>query len=111
MNFRYKILKERNSKTDHDRQSWPFFEDVQELLHGDPAVNPVAVASSLTHTASTVSELPVKKKRKIPEPSWVTDFKMLKSKKMLQERIELDSRRLELEERRVAALEKMLNNS
>ena len=75
MNFRYKIIKERNSKTGHDRQSWPFFEDMQELLHGDPAVNPVAVASSLKPTASTVSEPPVKKKRKIPEPSWVTDFK------------------------------------
>ena len=75
MNFRYKIIKERNSKTGHDRQSWPFFDDMQELLHGDPAVNPVAVASSLKPTASTVSEPPVKRKRKVQEPSWVTDFK------------------------------------
>ena len=82
---------------------------MQELLHGDPAVNPVAVASSLTSTTSTVSEFPVKKKRKIPEPSWVTDFKS-DLKKMLQEGVELDSRRLELEGRSVAALEKMLNN-
>ena len=80
---------------------------MQELLHGDPAVNPVAVASSLKPTASTVSEPPVKKKRKIQEPSWVTDFKS-DIKKMHQERVELDSRRLELEERRVAALEKLV---
>ena len=71
---------------------------MQELLHGVPAVNPVAAASSLTSTASTVSELLVKKKRKIPEPSWVTVFKS-DMKKILQERVELHSRRLELEEK------------
>ena len=79
---------------------------MQELLHGDPAVNPVAVASSLKPTASTVSE-PLVKKKKIQEPSWVTDFKS-DIKKMHQERVELDSRRLELEERRVVALEKIV---
>ncbi|XP_061162747.1 uncharacterized protein LOC133171968 [Saccostrea echinata] len=110
LKMRYKIIKERNNKTGNSRQCWKYFDAMDKVLHGDPAVQPVAAASSLS-VLGTQKSVPLKptpsspKKRKSEKESgWVTDYRM-ELKKMHQERMELDRQRLNLEERRVQALE------
>ncbi|XP_034302388.2 uncharacterized protein [Magallana gigas] len=112
LKMRYKIIKERNNKTGNSRQSWQYFDEMDKMLHGDPAVQPVTVASSLTMAASTSSTTPMpqkptpKKRKNDKEPAWMENYRG-ELKKMHQERIELDKERLNLEERRVQALERL----
>ena len=39
---RYKIIKERNNKTDTDRHSWKYYDLFDEMFHGDSAVRPIS---------------------------------------------------------------------
>lgn len=122
VNLRYKIINERNSKTGHCRQSWRFFSQMQDLLHGDPAVSPIAVASSIEacipedrskekDPVATESG-PSLRKGKRPsssckEPSWIRNFRE-ELQTMHKERMILEEKRIKLEERRVIALEKLV---
>ena len=45
--FRYKIIKERNSKTGSERHSWKYYDNMDEMLRGDPAACAISSASSL----------------------------------------------------------------
>lgn len=123
VNFRYKIINERNSKTGHGRQSWRFFSQMQDLLHGDPAVSPIAVASSLKAAIPedtskekdpVATESGPSRKGKRPassckdrEPSWVKNFRE-ELQSMHKERMDVEHKRIKLEERRVIALEKLV---
>lgn len=92
-------------------------------MHGDPAVSPIAVASSLkaaipedtskeTDPVATESGSSRKGKRpasscKEREPSWIRNFcEELQS--MHKERMDIDDKRIKLEERRVITLEKLV---
>ncbi|XP_062588396.1 uncharacterized protein LOC134250052, partial [Saccostrea cucullata] len=109
LKMRYKLIKERHKRTGSGRQSWQFFPLMDDLLQGDPAVIPTTVASSVQIQNSPTLILPPKKKKKIDnESAWVTEYrKQLKT--MHEERMELEKEKLKLEERRVAALEKLIN--
>lgn len=123
VNFRYKIINERNSKTGHGRQSWRFFPQMQDLLHGDPAVSLIAVASSLKAAIPedtskekdpVATESGPSRKGKRPassckdrEPSWVKNFRE-ELQSMHKERMDVEHKRIKLEERRVIALEKLV---
>lgn len=107
-------------KTGHGRQSWRFFSQMQDLLHGDPAVSPIAVASSLKAAipedtsqekdpVATESGPSRKGKRpasscKDQEPSWIRNFRE-EFQSMHNERIDIE---VKLDERRVIALEKLV---
>jgi hypothetical protein len=119
LNFRFKIISERNFKTGNSRQTWRYYDEMSELLHGDPAVSPIAVASSIQSPMSSSSSIrttptssPQKKKpklqRMLKEPSWVKSFKE-DLHKMHEDRVDIEKKRLELEERRVCALEKLVD--
>lgn len=109
--MRYKTIKERNNKTGHDRQTWVHFNQMDELLGGDPAVNPISLASSIQTEGEPTTKRPVPpKKRRQQEPSWMVDYrKELQAKHT--ERMELEREKLKLEERRVAALEKLFKDN
>jgi hypothetical protein len=96
---------------------------MDEILNGDPAVQPVCIASSLDCANVTRSASPKKvgpsspkkagpsspKKRKVDkEPSWVRSYRN-ELREMHEERMELDKERMKLEERRVQALEQLAN--
>jgi hypothetical protein len=112
--YRYKIIKERNSKTGNSRQSWQYFSALDNLMHGDPAVQPVSTASSLPSEAEVVpgrkSPTPSspKKRKTNREPQWVSGYRA-ELRLMHEERMELERTRINLEERRIQALERLAN--
>ncbi|XP_048760701.2 uncharacterized protein LOC125669875 [Ostrea edulis] len=113
LKMRYKIIMERNSKTGNSRQSWQYFSQMENLLLGDPAVQPVAAASSLPTTSAPTPTPSSPKKRKTNssrEPKWVGSFRA-ELRAMHEERMELEKSKLSLEERRVQALERLANAS
>lgn len=130
--YRYKTIKERNSKTGNSRYSWRYFALMDDMYRGDPAVTPVAPVSSLLNvdeqpndpsqsedtgraneveaeTTCTPNMTP-QRKRKRPndiEPAWVADYRAdLKS--MHDEKMQIDRDRLDLEARRVNSLERLV---
>lgn len=47
LSFRYKTIVDNNNATGRARMSWPFFEEMQELLGRNPSVRPPVTISSL----------------------------------------------------------------
>jgi len=45
--FRYKIIKDKNGRTGHGRSSWVYFDVMDEMMRGDPAITPPVTISSL----------------------------------------------------------------
>lgn len=110
LKMRYKTIKERNSKTGNDRQTWFHYNQMDDLLRGDPAVNPVSLASSMQAEGEPTTKRPPSKKRRQQEPSWIVEYRG-ELKTMHAERMELEREKLKLEERRVAVLEKLLKDN
>ncbi|XP_033729771.1 uncharacterized protein LOC117318958 [Pecten maximus] len=141
MRMRYKIIKQRHTSTGNNRISWNYFQVMDDMFRGDPAVTPVTSVSSLqperresastqpTSSASASATEPVReddgcddglptiniptrpKAKKRPtkdlEPAWLSDYQK-NLKEMHNERMVIDKQRLELEERRVTALEQLV---
>uniref|UniRef100_K1QSX7 Myb/SANT-like DNA-binding domain-containing protein n=1 Tax=Magallana gigas TaxID=29159 RepID=K1QSX7_MAGGI len=105
----YKTIKERNSKTGNDRQTWVHYNQMDDLLRGDPAVNPVSLASSMQAEGEPTTKRPPSKKRRQQEPSWIVEYRG-ELKTMHAERMELEREKLKLEERRVAVGMQLLSD-
>ncbi|XP_062571186.1 uncharacterized protein LOC134233220, partial [Saccostrea cucullata] len=110
LKMRQKLIKERNKRTGSGRQTWQFFSLMDDLLHGDPAVIPTTVTLSIQiqNSKAANTNAPSSKKKIDKESAWVTEYRE-QLKTMHEERMELEKEKLKLEERRVAALEKLIN--
>lgn len=58
--YRYKTIKERNSKTGNSRYSWRYFALMDDMYRGDPAVTPVAPSSPMIHHRVKIPVEPMK---------------------------------------------------
>ncbi|XP_060564346.1 uncharacterized protein LOC132723606 [Ruditapes philippinarum] len=125
---RYKTVKERNSRTGNSRQSWRYFEPMEEMFAGDPAVLPTNVVSSMrpeptpapvdTADISQISEeepsvdvpmtstprIPRKRRRSSMDsedpPQWFERYQQNQQK--------MHEERMQIENRRVTALESLV---
>ena len=88
---------------------------MDDLLCGDPAVRPISVAGSMPteknnetgKSSDRPSLKPPKRRRVQAEPTWVVEYRA-ELRAMHNERMALEREKLQLEARRVAALEKIL---
>ncbi|KAK7497643.1 hypothetical protein BaRGS_00011038 [Batillaria attramentaria] len=54
MKSRHKIIRDRNGKTGRGRSSWVYFDLMEDLMSGDPSVQPPVRISSLGGTSTSV---------------------------------------------------------
>ena len=123
MHYRHKTIKERNTKTGNSRQTWKFYSAMEEMYGGDPAVLPIAVASSICTESvenadislATEEDAANKQSASTPRtnrkrkrffsgpdetPQWLEKYQM--------EQRRMHDERMALEERRVTALENLV---
>ncbi|XP_014669849.1 PREDICTED: uncharacterized protein LOC106810891 [Priapulus caudatus] len=129
MKSKYKAIIDGNRKTGNARQTWQYFCHFDNLFGGDPAVSPIAAVSSMTpqevspvqgtDTASNTSSPSAastprqsKKRRRGPDydepPLWVQSYRD-DQQRFHEERMELERRRVAALERLVAVLENASN--
>jgi hypothetical protein len=55
INFRHKKITDNNEKSGRGRSTWQYYDAMEELLAGDPAVRPIKVVASSTATPAAES--------------------------------------------------------